>query len=1150
MGAAGIRIGPVSLLSGDDTWTDGDNDFVNIHNNHVMENGSLFEPGAGIGLYTGSDNYQVTSNYVCGNFSQADGGGIAHYGLSFNGLIADNKILFNQSFDQTTGTGGSGAGILVGGHEPLVGAAVALTPGSGDVKILRNMIQGNNAGSGDGGGIALHQVGDFPVEITGNIIVNNVAGMTAGGISLKDAPDVSIINNTVMNNDSTATAALAFGTCAGGSFPNLSCPQPAGIVSHLNSDLLQATLPGGAPVFSAPYMVNNIVLGNRSQHWSAVATDLNGGLSGALLTDGYSDFAVADGGGSLLTTDFSVIAESANVVPMAGNVLIANTDLDRDTCYTAALSNLVQNCYRNGPPGWFPINNDGTFVPGGEPPTIPAFAAADEGGNFIDVHYGPLSPVGNYHLLAGSVAINAGATPPGNNRLDIDRQARPQGADPASAEYDIGADEVPGAATGEGSNQAPTITNPVNDSAVSSYRGVDFTLHVVAVDPNGDTLTYSLCRGAIDCAPGTGLPADMTINPVTGVITWLNPPTGADIDNLRVTVSDGLSSVTNTFEITTRNANAPVAVNDNYNVNSGGQFIVAAPGVLGNDNLRTQNNFGVVTTRIETAMDAAQGSVSLAADGSFVYTPKPDFIGAGNAAATFWYIASNNAGDSQRARVRLNRRISVTDARYISGVGYHFTGYGVPDAILTVYQDPAGGGNGDRVAIGTVQVLTDGTWSLDVGGTLPPADTDLFDIVSVGPSAQIANMALYSYTQNSAPESTSFVQCPLDTNKNGQLDPGEGEIDAATGNWVNGASAGIICKHLGAGDGFARMADDKELYGFSFNDLTGSAANLAIDKGILNANFPGPTMEFNEGDEVYLTLTNVGMLIRPDLFDPHTVHFHGFPNASSTFDGVPESSISVNAGFSLTYYYNVVEPGTYMYHCHVEAAEHMQMGMLGNLYVNPKQNGTLYNVDDGTLDGKNFTKFVYNDGDGSTGYDVVVPIQIGSFDSTFHDNSQAVQPLPFAEMHDDYPLLNGRGYPDTLLAGGLDVLPGGEKESAGVTSSGDSSQQVSTVITATAGQKILLRISNLNVTQFNTLATTGLTMQVVGAGAHILRGPGGKDLYYETNSVTLGGGEAVDVLIDTTGVAAGTYFLYSTNLNELSNGGQDFGGMMTEIVIN
>ena len=75
-----------------------------------------------------------------------------------------------------------------------------------------------------------------------------------------------------------------------------------------------------------------------------------------------------------------------------------------------------------------------------------------------------------------------------------------------------------------------------------------------------------------------------------------------------------------------------------------------------------------------------------------------------------------------------------------------------------------------------------------------------------------------------------------------------------------------------------------------------------------------------------------------------------------------------------------------------------------------------------------------------------------------------------------------------------------------------------------AGQKALLRISNLNVTRFYTLATTGLPMQIVGTGAHILRGPAGgaaANLYYTTNSVTLGGGEAVDVLIDTTRRAAG-----------------------------
>ncbi len=33
----------------------------------------------------------------------------------------------------------------------------------------------------------------------------------------------------------------------------------------------------------------------------------------------------------------------------------------------------------------------------------------------------------------------------------------------------------------------------------------------------------------------------------------------------------------------------------------------------------------------------------------------------------------------------------------------------------------------------------------------------------------------------------------------------------------------------------------------------------------------------------------------------------------------------------------MVEPGTFIYHCHVEATEHMEMGMLANLFVHPVQ---------------------------------------------------------------------------------------------------------------------------------------------------------------------------------------------------------------------
>jgi FtsP/CotA-like multicopper oxidase with cupredoxin domain len=371
----------------------------------------------------------------------------------------------------------------------------------------------------------------------------------------------------------------------------------------------------------------------------------------------------------------------------------------------------------------------------------------------------------------------------------------------------------------------------------------------------------------------------------------------------------------------------------------------------------------------------------------------------------------------------------------------------------------------------------------------------------------------------------AFVQCPA----------GGVSIDSA-----NPTGSTKKCMHLGAGDGYVTMADGKLQYMFGFSDLTNFSEATAIEKGIRAAEFPAPTITLDEGDEFYLTLTNVGMADRPDLADPHTVHFHGFPNASSYFDGVPDVGVSVNMGASLAYYYNLAEPGTYMYHCHVEASEHMQMGMIGNLYVKPKQNKVAVGTVLGTYTHAAGNQYVYNDGDGSTRYDVEYPMQLASFDSKFHDASMNVQPLPFADMFDNYAMLNGRGYPDTINPAVL--TPPAENGNV-------PSQKVSSLVTATVGQKILLRFSNLSITNYFSVGVNGLTMKVVGIGARLLRGPTGADLSYDTNSVTLGGGESMDVIINTAGVQPGTYMLYTTNLNYLSNGDEDFGGMMTEIVI-
>lgn len=375
-----------------------------------------------------------------------------------------------------------------------------------------------------------------------------------------------------------------------------------------------------------------------------------------------------------------------------------------------------------------------------------------------------------------------------------------------------------------------------------------------------------------------------------------------------------------------------------------------------------------------------------------------------------------------------------------------------------------------------------------------------------------------------------LVQCPGDLNGDAipdQFLPG-GQPNPAF-------DPAVRCLHLSAGDGFVNMADGRTLYIFGFSDMTGVPADQVMEQGTLKADFAAPTITMKEGERLYLNLTNVGMMMRPDLFDPHSVHWHGFPNASTIFDGEPMASLAITMGASLTYYYNVAEPGTYMYHCHVEATEHMQMGMLGNLYVTPAQDGTPL-----TFQGRSYTKFVYNDGDGSTGYDVAYPVQIHAMDPNFHEASITVQPLDFAGLYDRYSMLNGRGYPDTINTAQL---------GASSDNNFHPSQKVNTLITATQGQRILLRVSNLSF-DYYTLTVLGIPMKVVGKDAKLLRGPTGISLYYDTAALDLGGGETADVLLDTAGIAPGRYFLYTTNLNHLSNDGQERGGIMTEIVIN
>src|SRR5882762_8949166 len=305
-----------------------------------------------------------------------------------------------------------------------------------------------------------------------------------------------------------------------------------------------------------------------------------------------------------------------------------------------------------------------------------------------------------------------------------------------------------------------------------------------------------------------------------------------------------------------------------------------------------------------------------------------------------------------------------------------------------------------------------------------------------------------------------------------------------------------------------------------------------MDVGVMNGNMPAPLMAIDEDDEFFLTLTNVGQVMRPDLFEQHTVHFHGYPNASAFYDGVRDASVAINIGASFTYYYLAPDAGTYFWHCHITPPEHLQMGMVGQLYVRPRQNRvpastTLYaslQAQQGDLrtacvsaadilcsnplpaGGSTVNtavqvtggKYAYNDGDGSTAYDVEYPIQIHGFDPNFHFVGMTFNPEGFTDMKDKYFLLNGRSYPDTVTPGPL--------ATQSVDGSMHFSQPLPAIINIPAGKKALLRISDLDVTEYQTLASLGIPMKVIGYNAKLLRDQAGNNLYYTTNSITLGGG--------------------------------------------
>ena len=417
--AGGITLGMQGI-----GWTGVNNNNIVIRRNKIHRNGGV-QGGGGITINDYAQDYLIEQNIIAGNFSRFNGGGINHGGVCpGENVIRENRILFNEDFfGALLNKAGKGGGIFIGGN-------VAGGTGSGNVTVNANLIQGNLAGAGSGGGIHVfaangEDLKDFPgqpanwyrIKIFNNMIVNNVAAHSGAGIFMQDVVRGYIFQNTIINNDSTATSSLSFEAGAANS-----TPQGAGLVTAVNSQALQLILDTSGPTepdYSNPVLVNNIIWHNRSWYNNASLNEGAGGLAPNPLGD-YWDVYVPPGE-----------SMTRHLTPVK---CFLSSQVDPNTGYDYGPNNfyvdpLVVNAYQN-------ILETATIV--------------DEGGNNISVRYTPLLPVqGNYHIQAASSArdngqsvVSYGFTP---LRWDFDGQSR------NISMPDVGADEYHApAAAGKG----------------------------------------------------------------------------------------------------------------------------------------------------------------------------------------------------------------------------------------------------------------------------------------------------------------------------------------------------------------------------------------------------------------------------------------------------------------------------------------------------------------------------------------------------------------------------------------------------------------------------------------------------------------------------------------------------------------------------
>jgi len=172
------------------------------------------------------------------------------------------------------------------------------------------------------------------------------------------------------------------------------------------------------------------------------------------------------------------------------------------------------------------------------------------------------------------------------------------------------------------------------------------------------------------------------------------------------------------------------------------------------------------------------------------------------------------------------------------------------------------------------------------------------------------------------------------------------------------------------------------------------------------AQYPGPTVFVNQGETVIVNLTN-------DLAEPVSMIFPGQANVVATEVTPPTAAglVTLEAlpGGTVSYTFEVTEPGTYCYQSGTNMDKQIPMGLFGALIVRP----SVAPFNDG--------KHAYNHEDSA--FDREFLFLLSEMDIVHQEMVEFGEPIDTTTFFPVYWFINGRNAPDTMYPAGVPWLP-------------------------------------------------------------------------------------------------------------------------------